>query len=214
MNASHSPTKAFDFELDDQDRLLEEFEPNELFAAVKALKCWTERSLACVDAALTYWTSTAMARPRDREGLGEIRSLIRRLQAIQPLEHQPDGLDIVGCYQRWNGLLAVLETRAHLMDHHPAESIAQRAHMPALKQELTTAAGEMATQELLTRLGLSKARLSQLLALAEAAGLVERRKQGKANWVRASGLWRVEVPKTAKAPSLPAAWRGMDKLAA
>lgn len=182
----------FDFATDDPQRLLAEYQPEDLYHNVKALERWDPRALDVVESTLAYWTSNAVSRPRDREGIGEIRSLIRRLQAIQPLERQQPDLDVAARYQHWNGMVAVLESRAHLIDYHDPEEIQNRARMPELRLTLQddAAANGMCTQDLLKKLDVSAPRLSQLLALAEAAGLVERKKKGREQWVRAAGIWR------------------------
>lgn len=179
----------FDFSTDDPERLLDEHSPEDLFRAVSGLESWTPRALEIADLAIADWASAALARPRDREGLAGIHSLIQRLQVIQPSELQAPELDVAERYQRWDGIAQVLETRAHGLDHHRPEEVEQRTHMPALKQALAAGA-DVRTQALLKTLGLSKARLSQLLALAEAAGLIERRREGRQQWVSAVGIWR------------------------
>lgn len=182
----------FDFTADSPSRLMVECEPEDLFCAVKDLPQWTVRALEVVGSALAYWTSNAIANPRNREGIGELRSLIRRLQVIQALERQDGALDVAGHYRQWNGMVAVLEARAHLIDRHKDTSdIEGRAHMKELRAALRAGAADdgVPTQDLQETLGLSKARLSQVLALAEAAGLIERRKQGQQKRVSATGVW-------------------------
>ncbi len=189
---AQDPLTPFDFATDDPQRLLAEHEPEDLYRAVKALTSWNARALEVSESALAYWTSSAVGRTRDREAIGEVRSLIRRLQAIQPLARQEAGLDVAARYQRWNGMVAVLESRAHLMDYHDPDEVGQRAHMSELRAALAANAGgdALRTQELLATLGVSAPRLSQLLALAEAAGLIERQKRGREQWVSAAGSWR------------------------
>ena len=189
-------TKAFDFSSDDPERLLAECSPDDLFRAVKAFGRWDERALGVTSTALSYWTCSTVARPRDREGIGEIRSLIRRLQAIQPLNRQEPDLNVEAYYQRWNGMVSVLESRAHLLDYHDPAEVEARMHMKELRDALwadTTGQG-LRTQQLLNTLKVSAPRLSQLLALAEAEGLIERRKIGREYWVNpAGGWWEAEV---------------------
>ena len=184
--------KPIDFSADDPERLLAEYSPDDLLHAVKALDHWDERALGVTHAALSYWTCNTVARHRDREGIGEIRSLIRRMQAIQPLSRQQADLDVESRYQQWNGMVSVLESRAHLLDYHDPAEIEGRAHMKDLRDALRVHAADhdLRTQQLLDILNVSAPRLSQLLALAEAAGLIERRKIGREYWVSAAGGWR------------------------
>ena len=189
--SAKSTVPVFDFSRDDPSRLLLEGEPEQLFQAVKALPAWTERALEVCDATLTLWASNAHARQRDREGLAAVHLLIRRLQVLRPRENAAVDLNVACYYDRWDGMAALVETRAHMLDRHDPSEIEQRAHMPALKSALGgVRSGEsVSTQHLLATLGLSKPRLSQLLALAEAAGLVERTKQGREQSVQAVGIW-------------------------
>lgn len=186
------PNTTIDFSSDDPERLLAECSPEDLFRAVKALSRWDERALGVTHAALSYWTCSTVARPRDREGIGEIRSLIRRLQAIQPLNRQTPELNVEESYLRWGGMVSVLESRAHLLDYHDPNEVEGRAHMKELRDALQAdAIGQgLRTQQLLKLLNVSAPRLSQLLALAEAAGLIERRKIGREYWVSPAGGWR------------------------
>jgi hypothetical protein len=181
----------FDFASGDPNRLLVECEPEDLFRAVKALPTWTSRALAVAQSALAYWAGNAIASPGNREGIGELRSLIRRLQAVQPLARQDSSLDVAARYHHWSGMVAVLEARAHQMDYHDDAEIESRAHMKELRNLLQAAnASEgLSTQALQERLGLSAARLSQVLALAEAAGLIQRRKVRREKLVSVAGRW-------------------------
>ncbi len=214
--------KVFDFSADSPSRLMAECEPEDLYAAVKALPKWTARALEITGAALAYWASTALASPKNRQGVGELRSLIRRLQVIQPIAQQDSALDVSGHYRQWNGMVAVLEARAHLSDRHrDIAEIESRAHMKELCALLQPAGDDgLATQVPLQSLGLPKARLSQVLALAEAAGLIHRRKQGAEKRVSAAGSWAAAPAPVSAADRNRGSivqistWRGSSKLAA
>ena len=212
----------FDFSVDSPSRLMMEGEPDDLFDLVERLPRWNLRALEVAGATVAYWTSTALGNPRNREGVGELRSLIRRMQVIQPLDRQDSALDVAGHYRQWNGMVTVLEASAHLSDQHrDTAEIEGRAHMKELRDILRSAGADgVATLSLQGRLGLSKARLSQVLALAEAAGLIARRKQGQQKLVSAAGSWAQApapgiAPKPIPASVIPLApRRGMSKLAA
>lgn len=217
------PERPFDFSRDDPQRLMLEGDAEDLFNAAKALSAWTPRALEVADAAIALWASNAHARPRDREGLADIHLLIRRLQVLRPPEEQAPELDAAAYYHRWNGMAALLENRAHMLDRHEPAKVQERAHMAGLRDALAAAAPDKSvpTRELLKSLGLSKPRLSQLLALAEAAGLVERRKEGREHRVSPAGMWRqgalapAPVPAQYKRePFVPNPRSGLSKLAA
>lgn len=185
------PERPFDFERDDPPRLLLAGDPEDLFRAVKAVPQWSARALQVADAALAQWASEAHARRNDRHGIAAIHRLIGRLQAIRPAPATADDLDIAGYYRRWDGMAALLEARAATLGRHDAAATATRTHMPELKRELDAGPSKgVPTQDLLCALGLSKVRMSQLLKLAEAAGLVECRRVSGKQWVTAAGIWR------------------------
>ncbi|CAK0738231.1 conserved hypothetical protein [Gammaproteobacteria bacterium] len=203
--------RPFDFSTDDPERMVES-QPEDLFQAVRTLSCWNQRALAIAELAIFGWASIALTQSRDREKLAEIHALIQRLQVIHPVENQPPELEVATRYLRWDGMAQLLETRAHSLDYHRPEEVEQRTHMPALKQALAAAdpTQGIRTQELLGKLDLSKARLSQLLTLAEAAGLIERMKQGRELRVFAAGIWREPKPVETKPKSNN--WRGANCL--
>jgi len=183
--------RLFDFSNDDPERMAES-QPEDLFQAVQALPCWNRRALAITELAIFGWASIALTQSREREKLAEIHGLIQRLQVIHPIENQPPELEVATRYLRWDGMAQLLEVRAHSLDYHQPEEVEKRSHMSKLKDALAAANSTQGvrTQELLEGLKLSKARLSQLLALAEAAGLIERVKQGQELRVFAAGIWR------------------------
>ena len=184
--------RIFDFTADDPERLIDEGDPESLFRAAEKLPQWTQRALEIAELALYDWANAALARPRRREGLPELHALIQRLQVIHPAEEQPTALAVEARYQRWNGLAQLIETRVHGLDHHRPEEAERRTHMPELKRALSAAdpARGVSSAELLETMKLAKSRLSQLLALAEAAGLAERERRGGQVWVVPAGSWK------------------------
>lgn len=177
-------------------------DPEALFDAVQAMPQWTERSLHWVDAIATEWVGDALAAPANREGWAELHSLLERVQVIQPLAAQSEALrpTVEAFYYRWDALADLLAARAHRHDRHDPAQIESRAHMPQLRDALRAAAPQpLPVGELPQRLALSRSRVSQLLSLAEAAGLVVRGRENGQRVVRTAGQWTNAEPKRAAA---------------
>lgn len=175
-------------------------DPEALFDAVQAMPQWTERSLHWVDAIATEWVSDALAALANREGWAELHSLLERVQVIQPLAAQTETLrpTVEAFYYRWDALADLLAARAHRHDRHDPAQIEGRAHMPQLRDALRAAAPHpLPVGELPQRLALSRSRVSQLLSLAEAAGLVVRGRENGQRVVRTAGQWTNAEPKRA-----------------
>lgn len=167
-------------------------DPEALFTAVQALPQWTERSLHWVDAIVTEWVGDALAVAANREGWAELHSLLERVQVIQPLATQTEALrpTVEAFYYRWDALADLLAARAHRHDRHDPAQIENRTHMPKLKDALRAAAPDpLPVRELPEVLALSPSRVSQLLSLAEAAGLVVRVRENGQRLVHAAGKW-------------------------
>ncbi len=167
-------------------------DPEALFDAVRALPQWSERSLHWVDAIATEWVGDALAASANREGWAELHSLLERVQVIQPLAAQGEALRpaVEAYYYRWDALADLLAARAHRYDRHDPAQIESRTHMPQLKALLRAAAPDSLPVGVLPeRLQLSRSRVSQLLSLAEAAGLVVRGRENGQRVVYAAGKW-------------------------
>lgn len=118
-------TKLFDFDSDDIEPLMSlpisEAE-DVVFRSVKALPFWTGRSIGVTNVVINYFAGRSIAWS-DRRDIGSVRSLIRRLQSIHLEGNQHGGLDVKDYYTRWNGVISVLESRAHLLDYVGSEKI-------------------------------------------------------------------------------------------
>jgi DNA-binding transcriptional ArsR family regulator len=184
-----------DFNAANPMRTADSDEPETLFKAVQALSCWDERSLHWTDVIVTEWVADALASPGNREGWAELHSLLERIQVIQPVSHQPDTLQpaVEGHYYRWDAMADLLAARAHRHDSHDPQAVAARTHMDKLKQALHQHGRNLAVSDLPELLGLSRSRISQLLSLAEAAGLIERFKEGGKRRLNPSGIWSLQA---------------------
>jgi DNA-binding transcriptional ArsR family regulator len=178
-------------------------QPEALFTAVSQLPHWDPRSLGKTDGLLIEWVSDYLARPRDREGWAELLGVIQRIEVIQAPEKQPEALHeaVSATYRRWDAMSDLLAARIDREDLHNSHEVAQRTHMVRLQNALN--GQERRSSDVRQELGISPSRLSQLLSLAEAAGLIERRKEGRESLVSAAGIWKQENKTADQAPAEP-----------
>ena len=156
--------------------------PAEILAAVRQFGVdddWSPRALQTLDHLLVVWTANTAARPDDVEGIAELQQLIdyvRHRSANR--QHLP-----LASQSRWEALHDVLESRRHAIAGRQPERILDRAHVRAILGLIGTGT----TQRELTAglqgrdINISSGRLSQLLSLMEAHGLIDRRREGREN---------------------------------
>lgn len=154
----------------------------EILAAVRQFGAddgWSPRALQTLDHLLVVWTANTAARPDDVEGIAELQQLIdyvRHRSANR--QHLPPASQ-----NRWEALHDVLESRRHAIAGRQPERILERAHVRAILDLIGTGT----TQRELTAglqgrdINISSGRLSQLLSLMEAHGLIDRRREGREN---------------------------------
>lgn len=154
----------------------------EILAAVRQFGAndgWSPRALQTLDHLLVVWTANTAARPDDVEGIAELQQLIdyvRHRSANR--QHLP-----LASQSRWEALHDVLESRRHAIAGRQPERILDRAHVRAILGLIGTGT----TQRELTAglqgrdINISSGRLSQLLSLMEAHGLIDRRREGREN---------------------------------
>lgn len=87
-----------------------------MYWLAKKLSRWNEYTLRFTTLAITYWAARAIA-CGNREEVGNIRSLIRRLQDAQPLKKQESELAVEQQYKKWDGVAAVLDAHIHILDN-------------------------------------------------------------------------------------------------
>ncbi len=156
--------------------------PAEILAAVRQFGAdddWSPRALQTLDHLLVVWTANTTARPDDIEGIAELQRLIdyvRHRSANR--QHLPPASQ-----SRWEALHDVLESRRHAIDGRQPARILDRAHVRAILGLI----GPGTTQRELTAglpgrdIDISPGRLSQLLSLMEAHGLIDRKREGREN---------------------------------
>ena len=154
----------------------------EILAAVRQFGAndgWSPRALQTLDHLLVVWTANTAARPDDVEGIAELQQLIdyvRHRSANR--QHLP-----LASQSRWEALHDGLESRRHAIAGRQPERILDRAHVRAILGLIGTGTTQRErTAGLQGRdINISSGRLSQLLSLMEAHGLIDRRREGRDN---------------------------------
>ena len=140
---------------------------------------WSPRALQTLDHLLVVWTANTAARPDDVEGIAELQQLIDYVRHRSTNGHRLPPAS----QNRWAALHDVLESRRHAIDGRQPDRILKRAHVRAILDLIGTGT----TQRELTAglqgrdIDISPGRLSQLLSLMEAHGLIDRRREGREN---------------------------------
>ena len=164
--------------------IVDTLEPCALLAQARALPAWDDEVRANIDHALCQWARNACARNNDQEGLLELQSILGWL--IDGLEQHVDVHSVDGLRPRWQGFFDLLEAHRIVLAARDPDGVQQRKHVAPILAAL--AGGETEQKALREQVGLSESRLTQLLHLMEAHGLIVRRKQGRTNLVRLAVL--------------------------
>lgn len=154
--------------------------PRALLAQARALPAWDDEVRENIDHALCQWARNACARNNDQEGLLELQAVLGWL--IDGLEQRVDARSVDGLRSRWQGFLDLLEAHRIVLAARDPGGVRQRKHVVPILEALV--GGETEQKDLREQVSLSESRLTQLLNLMEAHGLIVRRKQGRTNLVR------------------------------
>ena len=160
---------------------------------------WPAEARDVLDFVLTVWVADSTARPNDREGVAELQRLVR-----YALERA-----------RWQGFFDVLEARRRTLVGRDPALVLDRRHV----RELLAAIGHAgSTQQAVTEAfksqgkELTSGRLSQLLTLLEAHGLITRQRTGRENRLMLTEAGRPHVQ--AAQPASPSKRGFANKLVA
>lgn len=164
------------------ERLVDELDTGGLLDAVLGIDAWSERRLGAVDYVLRHWTAQFAAR-NDARSVAELQSLIGHI-----LERRPPPEPYA---HRWRALDDALEARRLTLAARDPGRVAGLKHVSRILDHLRDA-GPTRQGDLREQLGLdiSISRLSQIVSLMEAHGLVEIEQRGRENFVRAAGAAR------------------------
>jgi DNA-binding MarR family transcriptional regulator len=150
--------------------------PSELLEAVRALEIWDEQALDMANLLITVWSSDAIARANDREGISELQRIIHftltRANALSSLPEE------YRC--RWQEASDMLEARRLNLAHADPEMQLNRTHVPEILQWLFSNGNrELPQSELVKHLEVTAGRVTQLIGPLESSGLVSKRKHGR-----------------------------------
>ena len=142
----------------------------------------------------------AIGRPNDREGLVDLQSAIARI--LHANASKAAGLTEIdatepGTYaSRWNGFYDAIAARHIVLAERNPDRVRSLMHVAAIEAQL--AHGEIKQSEIQAKTGLSPSRLSQVLSLMEAHGMIARRSSGKEKLVRLVRDGTVSEPASSK----------------
>ena len=191
-------TKVIKIDLDQArpENIEDDVSPLALAAAVETLENWNERRLAVVDEVLTNWASDAISRPDDREGLVDLQSAIGRIlhakasQAAGLTELDPT--EPATYANRWSGYYDAIAARRVVLAERNPDRVRGKMHVADIEAQL--AHGEIKQSEIQANIGLTASRLSQVLSLMEAHGMIARSVNGKEKLVRLAHDGSARVP--------------------
>ena len=148
----------------------------EVLAAVRLVGVLGPPAILAVDFVLRQWTLAALARPSDVEGLLELDELAAT--AAQRLPNEPGS---AVHRHRWQAFRDLIESKRLAVRGATSGRARNLLHAQPILDHLTQ--GQTTQSALRAAVGLSPARLSQVLAVMEEGGLIHRRKRGKENVV-------------------------------
>ena len=182
------------------ERLVNELDAGGLIAAVLAIDRWSERRLAAVDYVLSHWTAHIAAR-QDARSVAELQSVIGQ---ILERRSPPDSYG-----HRWHALDDTLEARRLTLAARDPEHVMGMRHVRSILDHLhnegPTRQGDLLER---LRLGVSVSRLSQIVKVMEAHGLVEVEQRGRESFLRVGRASAAEAERhTAESPAREKTYR-------
>ena len=160
------------------ERLVNELDAESLIEAVLAIDRWSERRLGAVDYVISHWTAQMAAR-QDARSVAELQSVIGQILERRP---PPDPYA-----HRWRALDDALEARRLTLAARDPERVMGMRHVVPILEHIRkkgpTRQGDLLGR---LRLGVSVSRLSQIVKVMEAHGLVEVEQRGRESFLRAA----------------------------
>ena len=158
------------------EMIVDRAEPGDLLPGLRAASELSADAQKKLDFALRQWTLFALSRNADLEGVLELDDL-----AAVALRLLPENPDAATLRVRWRAFRDLLESKRLAIGSRQLGRAHNLLHSGPILQLL--AAGPKSQSVLRHELGLSAARLSQVLGVMEEGGLVQRQKRGKENLV-------------------------------
>lgn len=160
----------------DPTALVDSATTSDLVDAIMNLEAWDEKSLETANLLITVWSSNSIARPNDRESISELQRIIHyalnrsAAAATLPEEYR----------YRWEEASDLLEARRLNLVHADPEAQLNRRHVDKILALVSRQKNEEFLQSaLVTYLGVTNGRVTQLVGPLEANGLLTKRKTGR-----------------------------------
>ena len=155
-------------------------EPKDVLAELRKTQRLPPEARTLLDFALRHWIMKRLARPSDTEGVLELDDL-----AAIALHSLPDDEQSAPYRARWQAFRDLLESKRLAIGGRESGRARNLLHASPILELLQH--GPVPQAEVRKRLGLSAARLSQVLGVMEEGGLIARMKRGKENVLSVPG---------------------------
>ena len=172
------------------EAVVDQADPSELLGSLRQVESLTPERAVWLDHVLRQWTLRALARSGDPEGLLQLDELA--YLASERLDGQADST--AALRNRWRAFRDLLESKRLAIAGAQAGRPSRLLHADKVLELLNS--GPMAQSALRERLGVTAARVSQILAVMEESGLIRREKKGRENLVTRAGLDARGTPAT------------------
>jgi DNA-binding MarR family transcriptional regulator len=164
------------------EAIVDQADPSELLGSLRQAKSLTPERAVALDHVLRQWTLRALARSGDPEGLLQLDELA--YLASERLDGQAD--NTAEFRNRWRAFRDLLESKRLAIAGAQAGRASRLLHADKVLELLNS--GPMAQSALRKTLGVTAARVSQILAVMEESGLIRREKKGRENLVARASL--------------------------
>lgn len=161
------------------EAIVDQADSSELLGALRQAKSLTPERAVALDHVLRQWTLRALARSGDPEGLLQLDELV--YLAGERLDAQAPGA--AELRSRWRAFRDLLESKRLAIAG--AGRASRLLHADRVLELLDR--GPMTQSALSQALGVTPARVSQILAVMEEGGRIRREKKGRENLVTRAG---------------------------
>ncbi len=179
---------------------------SDLLALLRKTKRLSRSRAEGLDHAFRQWTVRALGRPDDMDGLLELDETV--YLASERLEPKMEGLGVFR--NRWRAFRDLLESKRLVLEAAGSGKAMRLLHAGKVLELLAT--GPIPQLDLQAKLDVTAARVSQILGVMEAGGLICRRKLGKENLVSLAEPRTEKSAANASTGSAARAFRGIDFL--
>jgi DNA-binding transcriptional ArsR family regulator len=152
-------------------------DPSDLLSLIRKTKRLSRERADGLDHVFRQWTLRALGRPDDTDGLLELDETV--YLASERLEPGMEGIETIR--NRWRAFRDLLESKRLVVEAAGSGKAMRLLHAERVLELLE--AGPVAQSDLLEKLAVTAPRVSQILGVMEAGGLIRRQRRGKENLV-------------------------------